>query len=153
MTILNNLADVYDERQDLQDKRDRLFSELETPESIITVAGLNLDDIKLHLGDWIKLNEQQLREALIGYLGSESNLDLLTRYVKMYAEWAEVVEQLTNAETGINVRYKEAKKALDKLNLTEDQLKFCLEMPPKSPKRSPAINELKAEFSDRVRRN
>jgi SecD/SecF fusion protein len=67
----------------------------------------------------------------------------------MYAEWAEVVEKLTNAETGINVRYKEAKRALDKLNLTEDELKSCLEMSPKSPKRISAIDELKAEFSDR----
>jgi SecD/SecF fusion protein len=149
MTILNKLADVYDERRELQDKRDKLFSGLQTSENIITVAGLNLDDIKLHLGDWIKLNEQQLREALIGYLGSEGNLDMLTKYVNMYGEWAEVVEQLTNAETGINVRYKEVKKALDKLNLTEDQLKFCLEAPPKSLKRSSAIDELKTGFSDR----
>ena len=149
MMILNNLAEVYDERKDLQDKRDRLFSGLETPESIITVAGLDLDDIKLHLGDWIKLDEQQLRETLIDYLGSEGNLDLLTRYVNMYAEWAEVVERLTDAETGINIQYKEAKKALDKLNLTEEQLKFCLEMPSKSFKRSYAIDELKAEFPNR----
>jgi SecD/SecF fusion protein len=149
MTILNKLADVYDERRELQDKRDKLFSGLQTPESIITVAGLNLDDIKQHLGDWIKLDEQQLREALTGYLGSEGNLDMLTKYVNMYAEWAEVVEQLTNAETGINVRYKEVKKALDKLNLTEDQLKFCIETPPKSLKRSSAIDELKTGFPNR----
>jgi SecD/SecF fusion protein len=149
MTILNKLADVYDERRELQDKRDKLFSGLATSENIITVAGLNLDDIKQHLGDWIKLDEQQLREALTGYLGSEGNLDMLTKYVNMYAEWAEVVEQLTNAETGINVRYKEVKKALDKLNLTEDQLKFCLETPPKSLKRSSAIDELKTGFPNR----
>ncbi|MGA1980304.1 MAG: protein translocase subunit SecD [Sedimentisphaerales bacterium] len=149
MTILSNLADVYDKRKDLQDKRDKLFSELATSESVITAAGLNLDDIKQHLGDWVKLDEQQLKEALTGYLGSESKLDVLTKYVNIYAEWAGVVEQLTNAETGINVRYKEAKKALDRLNLTEDQLKSCLEMPPKALKRSYAIDELKAKFADR----
>ena len=149
MTMLNKLADVYDERRGLQDKRNKLFSELQTPESIITVAGLKLDDIKQHLGDWIKLDDQKLKESLINYLGSESNLDLLTRYVKMYRERAEIVEQLTNAETGINVRYKETTKALDKLNLTEDQLKFCIETPPKSFKRSAAIDELKAAFPDR----
>jgi len=149
MAILNNLAEVYDKRKGLQEERDRLFSELKTPESIITVAGLDLDDIKLHLGNWIKLDEQQLKESLIDYLGSEDNLDLLTRYVNVYAEWAEVAEQLTDAETGINIQYKEARKALDKLNLTEDQLKFCLEMSPKSLKRSLAIDELKAEFPNR----
>jgi SecD/SecF fusion protein len=149
MAILNKLADIYDQRKELQSRRNKLFSELQTPESLITTAGLNLDDVKQHLGDWIKLDEQQLKKSLINYLGSEGNLDLLTRYVKMYKEWAEVVEQLTNADTGINVRYKEATKALDKLNLTEDQLKFCLEMPPKSPRRQEAIDELKAAFPDR----
>jgi SecD/SecF fusion protein len=149
MAILNNLAEVYDERKELQNKRDKLFSELKTPESLITAAGLNLDDIKQHLGEWIKLNEQQLRIALLKYLGSEGNLDLLTRYVKMYAEWAEVVEQMMNEETGINVRYKDATKSLDKFNLTEDQLKFCLEMSPKSFRRQQAIDELKAAFPDR----
>jgi SecD/SecF fusion protein len=149
VTILNKLADVYDERRGLQDKRDKLFSGVATSENIITVAGLKLDDIKQHLGDWIKLNEQQLREAITGYLSSEGNLDMLTKYVNMYAEWAGVVEQLTNAETGINVRYKEVKRELDKFNLTEDQLKSCLEMPPKSLKRSSAIDELKAGFPNR----
>ena len=149
LKILNELAAVYDERRSLQDKRDRLISGLKTPESIITIAGLDLDDIKLHLGDWIKLDEQQLRETLIEYLGSEGNLDLLTRYVNTYAEWAEVVERLTDAETGTNIRYKEAKKALDKLNLTKDQIDFVLEMSPKSLKRRQAIEQLKAEFADR----
>ena len=149
MALLNKLADVYDQRRQLQEKRDKLFSGLQTPEGIIKAAGINLDDLKQHLGEWINLDEQQLKVALKGYLGSERNLDLLTRYVNMYAEWAEVVEQLTNADTGINVRYKEAERALDKLNLSGDQLKFCLEMSPKSFKREQAINELKAAFPDR----
>ncbi len=149
LKILNELAAVYDERRSLQDKRDRLFSGLKTPESIITIAGFDLDDIKLHLSDWIKLDEQQLREAMIDYLGSEGNLDLLTRYVNMYAEWAEVTEMLTDAETGKNIRYNNAKKNLDKLNLTEDQIDFVLEMSHKSLKRSQAIEQLKADFADR----
>jgi SecD/SecF fusion protein len=149
MAILNNLAKVYDERRDLQDRRNKLFAEMATPESIITVAGLNLDDIKQRVGEWIKLDEQQLKKALVDYLGSEGNLDLLTRYVKMYAEWAGVVEELTRDGTGANARYKEAEKALDKLNLTEDQLKSCLEMSPKSPKRKQAVDGLKASFPDR----
>jgi len=149
LKILNELAVLYDERSRLQQNRDRLFSALKTPESIITVAGLDLDDIKLNLGDWIRLDEQQLKNALLDYLGSEGNLDLLTRYVNMYAEWAEVVEQLTNAETGINIRYKQAQRALDKLNLTKAQIDFVLEMSPKSLKRRQAIEQLKADFPSR----
>jgi SecD/SecF fusion protein len=150
MTILSKLADVYDQRRELQGKRDKLSSELQTQGNIITAAELDLDDIKLHLGDWIKLDEQQLRKALLDYLGSEGKkVDILTKYVNMYAEWAEVVEQLTNAETGLNIRYREAIRTLDKLNLTEDQLKFCLEASPKSLRRQEAIYGLKAAFPDR----
>ncbi|MDD5327832.1 MAG: protein translocase subunit SecD [Phycisphaerae bacterium] len=149
ITILNNLAKVYDEHKVLRDKRDKLFTELKAPESKIAAAGLNLDDIKQRIGEWIKLDEQQLKESLTAYLGSGGNLDLLTRYIKIYAEWSEVVEQLTNAETGVNLQYKEAKTGLDRLNLTEDQLKFCLETPPKSLKRQRVIDELKAAFPDR----
>ncbi len=149
-TILKNLATAYDERRDLQNKRDKLYSKLKTPESIIPLTGLKLDDIKLRLGDWIKLDEQQLTKALKDYLGSEDNLDLLTNYVNNYAEWAEVVEQLTEPETGKNEQYQNAKKDLAKLNLTEDQLNFCLEKPLKSPDRRREIERLKTEFADRT---
>jgi len=150
LTILETLATVYDERKALQGERDKLYSKLKTPESIISITGLDLDEIKLRLGDWIKLDEEQLTETLKDYLGSEDNLDLLTRYVKMYAEWAEVVEQLTEPETGKNEQYENAKKDLDKLNLTEDQIKFVLEMSPKSAKRRKTLESLKAEFADRA---
>ncbi|MHC4602108.1 MAG: protein translocase subunit SecD [Planctomycetota bacterium] len=151
LSILNNLATAYDERKHLQGERDKLYSKLKTPESIITIAGLNLDNIKLRLGDWIKLDEQQLEKSIKDSLGgSEGNLDLLTRYVKMYAEWAEVVEQLTEPETGKNEQYQKAKKDLNKLNLTEDQINFCLEKPLKSADRRREIERLKIEFADRA---
>ena len=150
LTILDTLATVYDERKDLQGERDKLYSKLKTPEGIISITGLDLDEIKLRLGDWIKLDEQELTKALKEFLGSEDNLDLLTRYVKIYAEWAEVVEQLTEPETGKNEQYENAKKDLDKLNLTEEQINFCLEIPVKSVKRSQSIEKLKADFADRA---
>lgn len=149
IAILNNIAEVYDKRRELQGRRDELFSQLKTSERAIAAAGLDLDSVKARLGDWIKFDEQQLKEALADYLGSKDSLDLLSRYVNMYAEWAEVSERLTDA-TGVNIQYKEAERALDKLNLTEDQLKFCLEMRPGSSKRARAINELKAEFPSRA---
>jgi len=150
LKILDNLAAVYDELKDLQTKRDNLFAKLKMPESMFKLADINLDRVKSNLGVWIRLDEQQLTESLKQFLGSDHNLDLLTRYVKMYAEWAEVAEQLTNPETGKNIRYKNAKKDLDKLNLTADQLNSVLEMPPKLAKRNQAIEQLKIEFADRA---
>ena len=112
------------------------------------MAGLDAEQIKVRAGQWLNLNEQQLTEALKEFLGSENNLDLLTSYVNNYAEWAKVVDQLTDPESGKNVQYKNAKKELDKLNLTEDQINFVLEMDPKSATRSQAIEELKTSFAD-----
>jgi len=151
LTILETLAAAYDEREKLRTERDNLAGELETTESQISSAGLDLDRIKLNRSDWAGLDEQQLTEQLSDFLGSKSNLDLLTKYVETYSEWAEVVEQLTDAESGKNIQYKNAKKDLDKLNLTEDQINFVLETgDAKSAKRSQAIEELKAQFADRA---
>jgi len=149
-TILKNLATAYDERRDRQNKRDKLVAELETEENAMSLAGLDAEQIKLRAGQWLNLNEQQLTEALKEFLGSENNLDLLKKYVTNYAEWAKVVDQLTDPESGKNVQYKNAKKELDKLNLTEDQINFVLEMDPKSATRSQAVEELEIQFADRA---
>jgi SecD/SecF fusion protein len=150
LTILNNLAKLYDERNTLQNERDALADKLKTPETLIKLAGLDFSQMKSNIGNWIKLDDQQLKQTLTTYLGSENNLDLITRYVKIYADWANVVEQLTNPETGKNIQYKDAKRELDKLNLTKDQLDAILEMPPKSTRRGQQIEALKTEFADRA---
>ena len=147
LTMLTELATVYDKRRDLQNKRDELFSKLEAQNSKLEAAGLDLDRIKLNRSDWAKLSEQQLTKLLNDFLGSNNNLDLLTEYVETYAEWAKVVEQLTDPETGLNIQYKNVKKVLDKLNLTEDQINSCLD---KSSNRTEAVEKLKTEFADRA---
>ena len=48
----------------------------------------------------MNLDDKQLKEALKEFIGSEENIALLTEYVKLYADWAKVVEQLTSPETG-----------------------------------------------------
>ena len=150
LEILESLGEVYEQRKELQEKRDELAAALSTPENIIKVAELDLEEIKTNVGDWMLLDEAQLEETLKEYLGLEGNLELLTRYVNMYSEWAEVVEQLTDPDTGKNIEYKNAMRQLDKLNLTEEQLNFVLETPAKSLKRRQAIDALKMEFSDRA---
>ncbi|RKY23578.1 MAG: hypothetical protein DRP62_05640, partial [Planctomycetota bacterium] len=151
LTILNKLATAYDQLKELQNKRDQLAAKLKTQSSKLKAADLDLDKIKLNASAWASLDDQQLAELLKGFLGSDKNLDLLSDYVRTYAKWAEVVGQLTEPETGKNDQYRNAKNAIDKLNLTEDQVNSCLEINPKSAKRKQAIEELKAEFADRTR--
>ncbi|UCG56088.1 MAG: protein translocase subunit SecD [Phycisphaerales bacterium] len=150
LSILQNLADTYDKRVELQNKRDTLFEAIEaTEEKIASAAGLDLELIKLRRAGWTKLNDQELQESLKEFLGSEDNVDLLIEHVKTYAEQAQVLDQLT-AESGVNAQYQQAKRELDRLNLTEDQIDFVLEMSPKSADRARRIEQLKIEFADRA---
>jgi SecD/SecF fusion protein len=150
LTILNELAKIYDEYKELQNKRDTLYAELQTQEKTISSAAIDLEQVKLHIGDWTKLNGEQLAESIKQFLGSENNLELLTKYVETYAQWSKVVEQLTDPENGKNIQYKNTLKTIDKLNLTTEQIDACLETPPKSPSRKEAVEKLKTDFPDRA---
>ena len=150
LKILETLATAYEQREQLLDRSASLDSTLKTAENMITLAGLDIDGVKFKRNDWSKLNEQQLKGALTEFLGSETNLDLLTKYVNEYREWAEVLEQLTDPETGKNIQYKNAIRDLDKLSLTKEQLDFCIDKPSDSFERTEAIEALKAEFADRA---
>ncbi|GAG75121.1 unnamed protein product, partial [marine sediment metagenome] len=150
LRILNDLAQAYDQQKELQQKRDDLAAKLTMPEQIMKVAGLNVEQTRIRVGTWATLSDEKLKETLIEYLGSEGNLDLLTRYTKMYAEWAGVVDELIDPVTGKNILYKKALRSINQLNLSRDQLNTVLEMPAESGKRVQAIAGLKSEFPDRV---
>ncbi|MBW7990995.1 MAG: protein translocase subunit SecD [Planctomycetes bacterium] len=148
ITILESLAKVYDERKELQSKRDELDVDKETAEEKISSAGLNLNQIKLQRSGWAKLNEQTLLEALKVFPDANDNLDLLTGYVKTFDEWSKVVNQLTDPNK--NTEYRDAIRAIDQLNLSEDQLNICLEKSAKSSKRKEEYDKLTTNFPDRV---
>jgi SecD/SecF fusion protein len=145
LKILTNLAAAYDERTDLRNARDKFITELETTENQISSAGMKLEQVKLLVGDWIKLNEEKLQEALGQFADANDSRELLTGYVKTYAEWSKIANQLDEK----NTKYKEARKAIDQLNLTKDQLDTCLEKPAKSKERQAVIEKLKTDFPDR----
>ncbi len=146
ITILESLAKVYDERKALQSKRDELDVNKKDAEDKISSAGLDLDQIKLNRIGWAKLNEQALQDALKAFPDANDNLELLTGYVKTFDEWSKIVNQLTDPEK--NAEYKNAIRAIDKLNLSEDQLNICLEKPAKSSKRKAEYDKLITNFPD-----
>jgi len=151
MQILDNLAKAHDERKQLQQKRDELAAGLKTPESLIKLAGFDLETIQQNVVEWIKLDNEKLKNALLEFLGSESNLDLLTRYTKMYGEWAEVVNKLTDPDKGVNLQYNNARKALDELNISEDQITSILDSgDAKSVERRQSLETLKAAHPQRA---
>ena len=133
----------------LQQQRDELANQMVTPESLIKLAGLKLDDIKIQVVDWAKLDGDKRKQAIIKFLGSEGNLDLLTRYTEMYGKWADVVDRLTEPDKGVNARYAQATQDLHKLNLSNEQVTAALEAgTPGSAKTNKAIEALKTEFPE-----
>jgi len=151
LTILENLAKVYDERKELQTKRTDLEQQIKTAEDQIPKAKLDLDLIKAKRADWAKLAEQELADSLRKAIAdANDNIDLLAGYVKTYAQWTQTVEQITDPENGKNVQYADAKRQIDKLNLSEDQLDRCIDLPPKSSDRRQVVEQLKTEFPDRT---
>ena len=64
LTILEDLAGVYDERQKLQESRDNLFAKLESTENVISAAGIETDTVKLRVDEWRNMQEQELRKSL-----------------------------------------------------------------------------------------
>ena len=150
LTILDTLAKAYDERKELQNERDKLLSELETSEQEMSSEGLDPNEVKLNVADWNTLDVNELADSLKEFAEPNEHVEMLGKYVKKYSDWAEVVNQLTEPETGKNKQYENAKKDLDKLNLTEEQINICLEMSPKSVDRRREIERLKAVFADRT---
>ncbi len=149
LAILSELGTIYDERKNLQNKRDQLEEELQSTENTISSGGLDLERIKENRSVWAKLEQEKLQDALKEFTDSDNNIELLSGYVKKYTEWASILKQLTGPESGKNVQYEKVRKGLDKLNLTEDQINLILQMPPKSARRAEAIEALKAKFPDR----
>jgi SecD/SecF fusion protein len=143
MEILNELAEVHDEYEKLNEKRDELYSSLQTIEKQISSAGLDIEQIRTKRQQWSELNIQQLDEALGEITDVNDNLELLTGYVKTYSDWSEVVDELLTKQ----IQYKDARGKIDRLNLSRDQLNVVLEA---TRNRAEQIGELKAEFPDRA---
>lgn len=147
--ILENLAGTYDQRNELQNQRDSLLNVLRVKENSLKTKGLDVEKIKQNRSSWAKLNEMQLAEVVAEFSDLPQGVELVRGYIETYSLWAEVVGELTDPQTGKNTEFKQARAALDKINLNRDQLTSILEMPAESAKRAQAVEELKTDFPER----
>jgi len=146
LAILNTLATVHDEREELKSKRDALFNERQATEAKMTSAGLDLDKINENISNWATLDVNDLSESINTFTDVNDQRDMLTEYVKTYTEWSEVSDQYLEK----NTEYIEARNAIDQLNLTKEKLDYCLELAEKSSKRKEQIEQLTTDFPDRA---
>jgi SecD/SecF fusion protein len=150
LQVLTDLAKAYDQYIESRNIADDLNAKVKSIEDKISATKLDLEQVKQSVGTWTKLDQQKLTISLKNFPGSDNNLNLLTEYVNAYAKWAQSVEQLLEPENGKKDIYKNARNALEKLNLTREQITLILEMPAGSLKRNQAIEQLKTEFPERV---
>jgi len=148
--ILSDIAETYDQKQQLRGLVDKLNSKLKTLEGKLSFVGVDADALKVNRHNWLGLEGGQLQEKLIEFLASDKHLDLLTEYMKYYCDWAEATNKLTDPENGINIRFQKARQQLDNLNLSQDQIETVLAMDEKSLKRAQQIEQFKADFPDRA---
>jgi SecD/SecF fusion protein len=149
LSILETLASVYDESVEAQAERQALEDKIAAAERTISEAGLKLDRIQENKRDWVKLNDEQLKTAVKDFLGSEEHVGLVVDYIRSQAELTGVLNKLAD-QSGINDRYEAARRQLDQLNLTQDQISYVLDMPQGTSRRAEGVVELKREFPDRA---
>lgn len=146
LAILDTLAAAHDEREELKNKRDALFSEREAAEAKMSSAGLDLNKINENISNWAGLDDKALSESINTFTDVNDNRDMLTGYVKTYVDWSKASDQFLEK----NADYIKARNAIDKLNLSKDKLDYCLELAEKSSKRKVEIEQLKTDFPDRA---
>jgi len=150
LEILNNLASAYDRLHELRQQRDQLRQQCIEFEQKIKQASLDLEHIKQQINSWLNLSADKLQQAIKQITDANDTQQLLTQYVQTYSKWAQTLNKLADPKDGARIKYQNALRAIDKLNLTIDQLNLVLEMPAKSPRRRKAIEQLKAEFPTRA---
>jgi SecD/SecF fusion protein len=149
LEILNKLASTYDERKGLQNQRDTLTATLDELREKLAAAKIDMSRVEANRSDWAKRDDAALQKELTDFLGAPDQLALLTSYVQTYRSLATALNTLT-APGGVNERYEQARRGLDRLNLTQEQLSLVLDKPVKSLERARQIEALQTKFPDRV---
>jgi SecD/SecF fusion protein len=163
--ILENLATAYDARKAKQDERNSLASQMAEIKEKIKSAGLRDDFVEAMAPQWSKLDvgarteaiakfvetnkpaDEGLIETLAGFF--EDNKKLVEEYVGAYSKWAEVVNDLTGPETGLNAQYDQAVARLSELNLSMVQMMDVLDLSPDSAQRRTQFNDFVLKFPKR----
>lgn len=151
LKILTDLATAHDERQQAQQQRDALTAQIQAAGERIKAASLDLARIDANRRDWGKLNDEALTKTLTDFLGpqaQEASLALVRTYIRDRMTLAEVLNQLAG-QGGLNEKYTEARKQIDRLSLTQERITYALELTPPS-KRAGEIARIKSQYPDRA---
>ena len=161
--ILDNLADAYDARKAMQVVRDDHASQMEVVKQTLSEAGIDSSDLDNTAILWPSLDPNKQNEAIetmlsstvddsapIKLLDEEKKRQLISEFMEVRGKWAEAVNTLADAETGLNLKYNEAESGLRDFNLSTTTLADILNMPEKSRKRKELLEDMKITFPERA---
>ncbi len=150
LEILNNLAKAYDKLQAMRNKSEILRENIEKDIQKLQEAGFDVEFAQNKVGEWYQADKEELNKQLEDVTQDDPNhVKLLKDYISDYGKWAKVIDQINDPETGEKIEFEDAKRQLDALNLTQDQLVNVLSMPEDSIKRKEEIEKLKNNFPAR----
>lgn len=152
--ILDNLAQTYDAKKLAQDKRDDFSKKLAQISESLETAGVNIEMLSSLSPSWNTMDPNE-KEATVDRLVSDAKdakkaREQIAQFIEIHKQWAEVVNELTRPETGLNAIYRNAEIRLRDFNLNVETLTAVLEMPEKSTKRAEMIAQFKEGFPSRA---
>lgn len=153
--IIGDLTSIYDVRSKKQADRDDLAAKLDTLKKQLVQMGLSDSGLDYQIQSWAKMTGEERSTQIQNYLKTSlpatapskaaEFLPVINQYLDLHAEWAGVMNELTEPQNGLNVRWNNAIGKLGNINLNIDMLRQILDMPSKSAERAKLLKELQED--------
>jgi len=157
--IIDNLTEAYDLCATKQKMRDELSATMDKFKQQLSDLGLKTEGLT-SAAAWSKLAGEQQKEAIEDFVKAnlfdeakgkaETIVPVVQEYVQAFGQWLVVMNELTDPEKGLNVRWNKAIAELSNINLNIDTLRQVLEMSQKSAQRTEMLKAMKDKFPSRA---
>jgi SecD/SecF fusion protein len=156
--IIDQLTETYDQRIVKQKMRDELTATTDKLKQQLSALGLKTEGLTAAAAAWNKaakeLQKKQIEDFVKANLTdakgkAELILPVAEEYLLAYGQWAAVMNEITDPEKGLNVRWNKAVSELANVNLNIDTLRQVLEMPTKSPQRAEMLKAIEDKYPSR----
>jgi SecD/SecF fusion protein len=149
--IIEDFAAAYDNMMKLRAESEKLSARLDSIQKQLEAAKVDAEIVKAMAGSWSLLAGKALDDAIAKQMPNDTaHLETIKSYLAAYAEWASVVNAMTQAQTGANERYRQARASLEKLNVNMEVVReTVLDLPANSTERKSRLEKLIAAFPER----
>lgn len=157
---IDALTAIYDKRSKKQAERDDLAGKLDALKKQLSVMGVKMDYFDNQAALWAKAKPEEQPAKIDEFLKTNLPADakskpeevksIIAQYLSLFAEWSDVMTELTDPDKGLNIEWNKAVADLGNINLNIDTLKQVLEMSSKSANRAEMIKSMKEKYASRA---